>query len=165
MFGSPATVYPDASFWLDVLDKAIKVIAVLIGGVWTFVNIRISRIYRNKAEISITGTLHPRGNALLLIINCQIKNIGQVKYDINQKGTCVQVLGINDQGKDEEIALLEVFKDHFWIEPGELVTEPKCLPIPTHYLAIKTTMRVVSAKIEWNASSITTTDNPTANIA
>ena len=102
---------------------------------------------------------------MLLIIDCRIQNIGQVKYDINQRGTCVQVYGISDQGKDEEITLLEVFKDHYWVEPGELVTEPKCLLIPTHYLAIKTTMRVVSAKFEWNASSITTTDNPTHNIA
>jgi len=165
MFGSPDSIHANASFWLDVVDKAIKAVAVLIGGVWTYVNIRISRIYRHKAEVSITGTLHPRGNALLLIIDCRIKNIGQVKYDINQRGTCIQVFGIDDQGNDEQIALLEVFKEHFWVEPGELVTEPKSLLIPTCYLAIKTTMRVVSAKIEWNASSITTIDNPTENTA
>jgi hypothetical protein len=45
-------VHPYASFWLDVADKAIKFVAVLVGASWTWINYKRSRRYKRKLERS-----------------------------------------------------------------------------------------------------------------
>jgi hypothetical protein len=161
MFDPTPSLHPVASFWLDVADKAIKALAVMIGFGWTVINFKISRTFQDRIEVSVTGTLHRREYLQTLIVNCQIKNVGQVRYDIEQKGTCVEVFGCAADGSEELIQTIEVFKDHQWIEPLEVIVEPKWLAIsePDKLLAIKAAVRIVSNKIEWNGSCIVAIDN------
>lgn len=153
---SPDSVHPYGSFWLDVADKGIKALALVVGAVWTFFNVQRSRTYRRKLELGISGAVFDKNGSLYLLISCQLTNVGQTKYSIEQKGTYAGVFTIADSGDEKRIAALEIFKDHGWIEPGEKISEPLIAPVPDPrtFVALKLALRVVSEGIEWNASSI-----------
>jgi len=54
-------------------------------------------------------------------------------------------------------AVLEVFKKHAWIEPGEPIEEAFMLQLPAEKLgrvALKLELRIVTGGTEWNADSI-----------
>ncbi len=53
--------HPELSFALDVADKAIKLAAVLLGGVWTYWNYRKGRKYAQKVELQLTGAVFEQG--------------------------------------------------------------------------------------------------------
>lgn len=152
------SVHPYGTFWLDVADKAIKALAVTIGAAWTYNNVRRSRIYARKLEPCVSGTLFEKNGGLYVLISCELKNIGQTKYPIEQKGTYVGAVAISDQGEERRVLALEIFKDHDWIEPGEQISEPQIGPIPdlNTFIALKLVLRVVSGDEEWNVSSIVT---------
>jgi hypothetical protein len=139
-------VYPYGSFWLDVADKGIKAMAVMIGAAWTYNNVRRSRTYARKLEPCVTGTLLKKNGGFYVLISCQLKNIGQTKYAIDQKGTYVGAFAISDQGEQSSVLALEIFKAHDWIEPGEQISEPQIGPIPNPktFIALKLVLRVVS---------------------
>jgi hypothetical protein len=164
LFASDA-VHPYGTFWLDVADKAIKTMAVLIGAAWTYNNVRRSRVYARKLEPSVSGTIFAKNGGLYILISCQLKNIGQTKYAIEQKGTYVGAFTITDQGEERSVFAMEIFKDHDWIEPGEQISEPRIGPIPDPetYIALKLVLRIVSGGEEWNVSTIVRTDTPADN--
>jgi hypothetical protein len=40
--------HPDLTLWLDVADKILRLIAVTLGGIWTYWNYRKSRTYAQR---------------------------------------------------------------------------------------------------------------------
>jgi hypothetical protein len=140
---------------LDAADKGIKVLAVAVGAVWTYYSVR------RKLELSISGTIFKKNGNFYLLISYQLKNVGQTKYTIRQKGTYVGVFAISEKGDEERVLALEIFKDHGWIEPGEQIHETRIAPIsnPETFIALKLQLRVVSRGLEWNVSSIVSEDD------
>lgn len=154
----PESVDSYWSFWLDVADKGIKAFAVIIGAVWTYINVIRSRTYKRKIEPGISGKLFRKNGAFYLLAVCRLKNVGQSKYTIKQEGTYVAAFAISEKGDEERILALEVFKEHGWIEPGEQIQEQRVAPIPSPktFVALRLALRVVSEGVEWNASGIAT---------
>ena len=69
---------PQATFLLDVADKAIKAAAVAVGGLWAYWNYRKSRIYEKKLELQLTANTFTRGD-LYLDIDVSMRNVGASK--------------------------------------------------------------------------------------
>lgn len=149
-------VPPYWNFWLDVADKGIKALALIVGAVWTYINVIRSRTYKRKLELSISGRIFNKNGAYYLFASCQLKNVGQSKYTIQQRGTYLGAFTISDKGVEKRVLALEIFKDHGWIEPGEQICEPQIAPIPDPrtFVVLKLQLRVVSDGVEWNASCI-----------
>lgn len=159
LLGSDA-VHPYGSFWLDVADKGIKALALIVGATWTIINVHRSRTYTRKLEPSISGTIFEKNGRFYLLISYQLKNVGQTKYTIKQEGTYVGVFAISEKGDEERVSALEIFGDHGWIEPGEEIHETRVVPIsdPETFVALKLQLRVVSEGVEWNVSCIANAD-------
>ena len=149
------SVHPYGSFWLDVADKAIKALAVIVGGAWTYINYVRARTFKRKLESNISGEIFSKNSKFFVLASCRLKNVGQSVYNIQQKGTAVQAIALRDEGRDI-VRVCEVFKEHGWIEPGEQIEEPMVIPIvdPSTFVALKLCLRVVSEGVEWNASCI-----------
>lgn len=154
MLLAPPEVHPYANFWLDVSDKALKTLAVLIGGLWTWVNFRKSRTFKRKLEASVSGEIFCQAGRFYLAIVCHLKNVGLGVYEIQQKGTACIVTALKFP-ENERVRVLAVFEDHQWIEPGEQIDEPILIevPDPNTFIALRLVLRVVSAGIEWNGKS------------
>lgn len=150
-----ASVHPYGSFWLDVADKAIKGIAVLVGGAWTYSNFLRARTFRPRIECTVSGQIFRKNGQAYALVSCVLKNAGQSKYVISQKGTYLEPIALTPAGR-VKLPGAEVFSEHAWIEPGEQIVDPVVLaiPDPTDFVAVRLNLRVVSEGIEWNASCV-----------
>jgi hypothetical protein len=158
-------VHPYGSFWSDIADKAIKAIALVIGGVWTY---RDS--FRAKVESEISGEAFSRDGKHYLIMTARLKNLGKSKYIIRKVGTYIGAEAIDNERNKTSIFASAVFEDHAWIEPEEIIQDSVIteIPSPTTCIALKLNLRIVSrrffAGIEWNATSILQVDNSTNSL-
>jgi hypothetical protein len=144
---------------LDIIDKAVKVIAVLIAGVWGYLNYRRGRTFKRRLEPRISGKVFRSNGAWLLCGLAQLKNVGLSKVTIEQKGTAIvvddQLLMYDPVGvprvESERVAVLEVFKVHGWIEPGEPIEQSflRVLPERANRVAIHLRLRIVSPASWW----------------
>jgi len=149
---------------LDIVDKSVKVAAVLIAGTWAYLNYLRGRTFKRRLEPQISGNLLCVDKDWFVCGEAQLKNVGLSKVTIEQKGTAIVVedLVVAKDSKDspavfsDEVAVLEVFKTHKWLEPGETVKESflTLLPSDRNRIAVRLGLRVVSHDIEWNADSI-----------
>ena len=115
-----ATTTPAPPSVLDIIDKVVKILAVLIGGAWAYLNYRRGRTFKKRLELTICGKTISRNGVLLLSGSAQLKNVGLSKVPIQQKGTAILISNLHAGSSlvepieaAEALALVrEVFKDH-----------------------------------------------------
>jgi hypothetical protein len=158
---------------LDVIDKAVKITAVLIGASWTYLNYVRGRTFKKRLELKICGKTTGTSGTLLLSGSAQLKNVGLSKVAIEQQGTGILVYDLKATSRivseptpptEERTVVQTVFKDHGWIEPGETIEESFLLQLPKEKerIGIKLELRIVAAHIEWNANSIVEMADPSS---
>lgn len=168
MLMTPADLNPTATFWLDVSDKALKALAVLLGGAWTWMNYRRSRTYKQRLESGIAGEIFQQAGHFYLSIVCHLKNVGLGLYEIRQKGTACVVTALRRDSdgriQEDRLKTLSVFTEHQWIEPGEPIDDPLLVevPSPDTFVALRVSLRVVAGGIEWNSKSDVRIKQPSA---
>jgi hypothetical protein len=153
----------DFSQILANLEKAFTIVAIIVAGLWAYFNYFKGRIYRPKLKPEITGIAVPEGDQHHLLITANLTNIGISKVDLQQRGTALRIYschkldGINKVKSAEwiRVATYSVFENHGWIEAGETIEEQRLVSLPIKQeIAFQFALRVVSKKIEWNATSI-----------
>jgi hypothetical protein len=158
---SGTTPHPRAAFILDIVDKAIKAIAVMIAGVWTWWNYRKSRTYQQKLELEITGAVFTRGN-LYGDIKASVRNIGAGKHIVQNAGTFCIVSIVREDLSEQDIRLFRVFSSQTQIEPGESMNDTQYWHISAPFddiLWVKLTLRVVSGGVEWITTCLVRVEN------
>src|SRR5665213_3298959 len=93
------SVHPYGAFWLDVADKGIKALAVIIGGIWTYINFIRSRTFKRKLEPSVSGEIFEKDGNYYILVSKRLKNVGQAQYTIRQKGTALEADTLNPDGR------------------------------------------------------------------
>jgi hypothetical protein len=149
---------------LDVIDKIVKIVAVLIAGAWGYLNYRRGRTFKHRLEPRITGKIFAKDENWMLCGEAQLKNVGLSRVTIEQKGTAIIVddqLLVKEVDKParvvtERTAVLEVFKKHGWIEPGEPIEQSFLIVLPErrNRVAARLSLRIVAEGIEWNDDAI-----------
>lgn len=151
-----ADPHANAKFWLDVLDEVIKVLALVVGALWTAVNFVRGRTFKRKLELTTSGKTFHKNGELYVSIVCHLKNVGNSKYPIEQKGTACQIY-IHDGTGFQVYRTYPIFAQHDWIEPGEQIDDPLLQKLPndeSRLIAIRIRLRVVCGNIVWNSSCI-----------
>ena len=159
-----AAAHSSLSAVLDIVDKVVKVAAVLIAAAWGYLNYRRGRTFKRRLEPRISGKIIFSNGAWLLCGEAELKNVGLSVVTIEQKGTAIVVddLAVASDGAgssrvaSERVAVLEVFKAHGWIEPGESIKQSflNTLPSRADRVAARLRLRVVSHNTEWNDDSV-----------
>jgi hypothetical protein len=149
---------------LDVIDKVTKILALIVGAGWVYLNYLRGRTFKHRLEPNISGKISRSKGILLLSGLAQVKNVGLSKVLIQQTGTAIEVLNCilaeSQTGppflSDQDITVRSVFEAHGWIEPGEQIEESFLIPVPegSGTVAFRLGLRIVSEGIEWNADSI-----------
>lgn len=151
-----STAHAGTSFVLDIVDKAIKFVAVLIGGLWTWWNYRKGRTYEQKLELEVVGTVFVKRN-LYVDVRVVVKNIGASQHSVQHEGTFCVLSVIRDDLEEQPIKLFRVFTDNDKMEPGESIdgTEYWRIPQPIDDIVwVKLELRVVSNGVEWRSSCL-----------
>lgn len=168
-----AAAHPTLSTVLDLIDKIVKVVAVLIAAAWGYLNYRRGRTFKRRLEPRISGKIFVRNNTYLLCGQAQLKNVGLSVVTIEQKGTAILVddqLLVEEAGKParvemQRVKVLEVFGAHGWIEPGEPIEQSFLIALPEakNRVAARLRLRIVSHGVEWNDDSIAEIIEPAAD--
>jgi len=145
-----ANPHQTLSFALDVADKAIKLLAVLLGGIWTYWNYKKSRTYEQKMELQLTGSLFVR-NGIFVEIAATLKNLGGTKQAVQQEGAYCEVTAIFEDLSEKSIRIFRVFSKDEYIEPGESIDD--CLLFRLDHDAsvvwLRINLLVASTSVEW----------------
>jgi hypothetical protein len=69
---------------LDAIDKSVKVVAVILGGIWTYLNYIRGRTFKRRLEPRISGEVCMVSSTSTPMISgsVQAKNVGLSKVDI-----------------------------------------------------------------------------------
>jgi len=156
IFESPTTAHSALSIWLDIFDKVIKFVAVVLGGIWTYWNYSKSRTYAQKLDLQLTGDVFFQGS-LFIDVDIVLKNLGASKHLVQSEGTSCEIVAIMEDLSEENIRLFPVFPLHKQIEPGESINDHILWRIqrpPANLIWIQIKLRVVSGKVEWNTTSM-----------
>jgi len=157
-----ATLHPLLSFWIDTF---VKVIAVALGGLWTFWNYAKSRPYSQRLDLEIEGEVFFRDD-LYVDINLSLKNLGAARHDLQAEGTSCDLILVHDDLYEESVRLFPVFVLHTQIEPGESINDRilwKIASPPGGVIWVRVNLRVVSGEIEWNKTSTVKMPAPLVN--
>lgn len=119
-----APVHPVATFWLGVVDEIIKLAAVFIGALWALWNFRKSRMYEQKLELEVLGTVFVRKD-LYGDVKVIVKNIGGTRHTVQQAGSFCELSVIRDDLTEHTMELFRVFANHDSMEPGESIADTK----------------------------------------
>jgi hypothetical protein len=159
---------------LDITDKVVKILAVAIGGGWTYLNYVRGRTFKKRLEPKISGSKIDSNGISFLSGSAQIKNVGLSKFPIEQRGTAILIFDLQPSVSvtqptamvEVRTAVRSVFKNHGWIEPGETIEESFLLQLPEkeQRVALKLELRVVAAHIEWNANCVVGTSIENASV-
>jgi hypothetical protein len=159
--------------WKEVWENAEHIATVLgIGaaGVWGYFNFIKSRTYYPRMEMSVSGEIRASDKRRYLIPRITLKNIGNSKIALVQKGSGYRVWVTGEAAEDvrevewsKASKVYSMFENHHWIEPGESIfDEVRLLPVPGKAIAAKIEARLVAQvrrfpkrkTNEWNSSAI-----------
>jgi hypothetical protein len=164
--------------WDRTLDNAEKVtdtfehvttgFAFIVAGIWAYRRYVKTREDKPRLEPSITARSVPFGGTQYVLVTLQIRNTGVCDVDISQKGTGLDVSLVTRGSTSGDVVpatwtappILEVFKNHQWIEPGETITDQVLLDTPvSEQLILKMELHLYSQKnnVRWQAISIVPT--------
>jgi hypothetical protein len=167
------------AMWLDFLrsginwpetlsnsEKVVKIAAVVIGGVWTYLKFIRGRIYRPRLKPSVSGRIVIVGGQPYLVVSLGMENVGSSKVDISQRGTGLRVFSPEltpnatppSQVGWMHLGTFSVFEKHGWIETGECVQDELLISLPLVASAFKLEFRVVAKGIEWQSRAIVESD-------
>lgn len=153
-------------FWKDITEIAehvAELLALIAGGFWTYWNYFKGRTFKRRASLGVRGQVFAVAGASYLRVTVRLQNVGNGKFQINQRGTGLEVW-VADQGTQPErveivpwspVAAFAVFEFQEWVEPKESVEEAMLLVLPeAKALAYKVSLRVVSKGLDWSQSVI-----------
>ena len=149
--------------WLETLDISVKVLAVLIGGVWVLINYLRGRTHKPRLQLRVYAERAFRDGLEYLIIRNELRNVGLSRVKIVHDGCSVAVCAHRlpkkvesvMEPKWEEPAFFDLYKDQNWVEPNGLLLDQQLVAVPG--LAdrfLRVWAHVESAKVAWNAYAI-----------
>ena len=165
MWGPPAgEPSSHLSAVLDIIDKATKILALIVGAGWVYLNYRRGRTFKHRLEPIISGKMIRSKSVLLLSGIAQVKNVGLSQVPIEQRGTAIEVVSYALPDNQTEapklvsqvVTVESIFEAHGWVEPGEQIEDSFLIVVPEDHevVAFRLRLRIVSAGIEWNVDSI-----------
>ena len=153
-------------FWKDLTEIAQRVaetLALLLGGFWTYWNYFKGRTFKPRASLGVKGQFFMASGVSYLRASVRFQNVGNGKFQINQRGTGLEVW-VAGQGTQPEgvesipwnpVAAFPVFEFQEWVEPKESVDEGMLLILSeAKALAYKLELRVVSRGLDWSQAVI-----------
>ena len=168
-----------ATMWLDFLrcginwsetlsnaEKVVRIAAVVIGGVWTYLKFIRGRIYRPRLKPSVSGRIAIVDGQPHLVVSLSMENVGSSKVDISQKGTGLRLFSLKltpmapppSQVGWMRLGTFSVFEKHGWIETGECVQDELLISLPQVASAYKLEFRLVAKGIVWQSRAIVESD-------
>jgi hypothetical protein len=151
------------SLTLDNLDKLVKILAIIIGGIGAYYKFFKGRIFVLRLEPKVSGSVVCKDGVSYLQVTAAVKNIGLSKVDILHEPSGLRVTSYqglpNMTGAELAVwsgaTIFDVFKGDPCIEAGETVEEQYLVVVPgceQEHRAFQLELRIVY-KSSWQTKS------------
>src|SRR5690348_9456953 len=121
-------IHPYIKFWGEFAKNVVEVLAIIVGGFWTYFLFFKGRTLKHRLEMSVNAAIEFLHGKHYLVVHGELKNIGnsRVKLDIEESGIAIYPGEPKGLGAAEVStvswhtrAMFNVFSNHEWIEPME----------------------------------------------
>jgi hypothetical protein len=146
----------------DTLEHVTTSLAFIVAGVWAYLQFIRRREDKPRLEPSVTSRSIAADGRNYLLITVQLRNTGACDVDISQRGTGVEVTQLKPARTDawEPPPVQDVFANHQWIEPGEVISDQILIETPPREpLILKLQLLLYSKKhhVRWESTAIVPT--------
>jgi hypothetical protein len=144
---------------LDLTEKALKILAYIVGAGWVYFNYFRGRTYRPRLEPHVTAELCRRSIPEFIRAFVTLKNVGLSRVLIRQDGTGLRFFIFDPSAPESwrKLTTMPVFERHQWIEPGETIEDHVLLSFDLACVAaVRLHLVVGSTETMWNAITIAT---------
>jgi hypothetical protein len=165
MLAEPHSVQIAFSNWVGTVKSVCEILAILVGGAWTYLNYFRGRVYKPRLECLVDASVEKHSGHRFLKVIVTVRNIGLARVPIQQKGTALLIYSASTTNRDrsfpslvewkEPVAAFDVFTGQKWVEPSEPIAESLMVALPHgDALTYKVALEVVSGEIWWTAETI-----------
>ena len=148
----------------DTLAKAVQILAIIVGGWWTYFKFMKGRTYHESLIPTVSGKLLTIDSQTYLIVNISVKNVGQSVVEFAPEASALRVLGYMRSTsseimpvKDDELAQFAAL-DELSIEPNAVIEQMRLISIPIEVrLGLRLEFEIISnnrKKYSWKTSFI-----------
>lgn len=127
--------------YTEITSKIFTILAICVGGVWTYYNFFYRRTYVDRINIHIEGKHINVQNAEFLSIKFTAHNVGLTRFMISKDGcglivnSCPGLSYFLDERHlykaiFEHAATFAVLEAHTWIEAGETISDQCIIALP-----------------------------------
>lgn len=159
-----ATGWSKARDIADTLAKAAQILAITVGGWWTYFKFIKGRTYRESLIPIVSGKLLTIDSQTYLIATISVRNVGQSLVEFAPDAGTLRVFGYTSSTsseimtvKDNEVAQF-VALDEPSIEPNAVIEKMRLISIPVEVqLGLRLELEIISnhrKKYGWTTSFI-----------
>ena len=150
---------------VGMVEQVATIIAILVGGFWTYFHFIKGRIYRPRLIAKIDGSIKIENDQIYLLVTSTISNVGKSVVELKSEGTAIRVHGHERIFQPEGIQAVDwdrlgtypVFEKHGWLEGEETIEEERLFLLPaSEFRAFRLELRVISNQIAWTHGRIIT---------
>jgi hypothetical protein len=138
----------NASNWASAIESGATVVALVVGGVWTYLKFFKNRVYRPRLDVSTHAGTVPT-SPRQLVCSVSVKNIGTSKVRLIQEGTGLR-LHVGEPPDESYLltkwtsqAVLPLFQEHEWFESGETIHHELSVAVPDDAKLFRLDVRLV----------------------
>ena len=153
-----------------LVESILTSFAILVGAAWGYFKFFKGRTFKQRIVSRLTGRIDQRDSRRLLAVTVEITNVGLSKVPVEIKGTALRVHTESSRQPESDdmieelqwqlLATITIFKDHEWIEPGEVLSEQHIFILPKiDCIIAKVETKIASDKQIWSASCIANQDS------
>jgi hypothetical protein len=156
------------NFRLLAKEILIRLIALVIAGLWAYFKFISGRVFRPRLEPNVSGKAVKKGEFIYAYVEAKLKNVDLSKVDIKQEGTAVSI-NCAPVGWPREVMNPEwdregtfpIFQAHDWIEPGELIGDDQLIVLPgAEWTSVRIDLRISSGKMAWSSKGLLEIEEP-----
>ncbi len=146
----------------DSVEHLITALALIVAGVWAYLQYVRKREDKPRLEPTVNAQPVAFADTNYLLVTVQLRNTGACDVDISQRGTGLEVSHLKPASSPgwKPPPVQELFTNHHWIEPGELISDQVLLETPQREpLLLKLQVYLYSKKhnVRWETTTIVPT--------
>jgi len=143
MFGTAVQaapeIHPYIKFWGDFAKNVVEIVAIIVGGFWTYFLFLKGRTLKHRLESSVDAAIELRHGKPYLVVHSELKNIGSSKVRLNRDESGIAIYPGEPKGLGtaevssiswHKRAMFNVFSNHEWIEPTESIRDALVVELP-----------------------------------
>ncbi len=154
---------------LDILSKAFTILAIVVGGIWSYLKFIRGQVFATRLEVKVDAKVISNNETRHLLVSSQLRNVAASpvnlsKIIIQQRGSGLMIYtcaaqnhydAVTNNVEWNRVATFPVFESIQLVRANDQVTEQSLFTLPKgNFVAFKLVLRIVSKGYAWYDSKI-----------